>query len=77
MIRLDMSEFTDEDGIRRLLGAAPGEGDERGELTDKIHDNPSSLIMFFHLCSNILQESLRSLFSNSRWTQKQKRDRFF
>jgi len=45
MIRFDMSEYTGEDGLRRLLGAAPGEGNERGELTDKVHDNPSSLIL--------------------------------
>jgi ATP-dependent Clp protease ATP-binding subunit ClpA len=45
MIRLDMSEYTDEVGIRRLLGAPPGEGDERGELTDKIHDAPASLVL--------------------------------
>ena len=45
MIRLDMSEYTDETGLRRLLGAPPGEGDERGELTDKIHDNPSSVVL--------------------------------
>ncbi len=45
MIRLDMSEYTDEIGIRRLLGAPPGEGNERGELTDKIHDAPASLVL--------------------------------
>lgn len=45
MIRLDMSEYTDENGLKRLLGAAPGEGNERGELTDKIHDNPASLVL--------------------------------
>jgi ATP-dependent Clp protease ATP-binding subunit ClpA len=45
MIRLDMSEYTDEDGLRRLLGAPPGQGQERGELTDKIHDNPASLVL--------------------------------
>lgn len=45
IIRLDMSEYTDEDGVRRLLGAPPGEGAERGELTDKIHDNPASLVL--------------------------------
>ena len=45
MIRLDMSEYTDETGVRRLLGAPPGEGKERGELTDKIHDNPASLVL--------------------------------
>lgn len=45
MIRLDMSEYTDANGLKRLLGAAPGEGDERGMLTDKIHDNPASLVL--------------------------------
>lgn len=45
MIRLDMSEYTDEIGMRRLLGAPPGEGNERGELTDKIHDAPASLVL--------------------------------
>jgi ATP-dependent Clp protease ATP-binding subunit ClpC len=45
MIRLDMSEYTDDDGVKRLLGAPPGEGSERGELTDKVHDNPASLIL--------------------------------
>lgn len=34
MIRLDMSEYTDESGVERLLG-----------LTDKIHDNPSALVL--------------------------------
>ncbi len=45
MTRLDMSEYADEAGVRRLLGAPPGAGTERGELTDKIHDHPSSLIL--------------------------------
>ncbi len=45
MIRLDMSEYSDDAGVRRLLGALPGEGQERGELTDKIHDNPASLVL--------------------------------
>lgn len=45
MIRLDMSEFTTQDGLRRLLGAPPGQGNEPGELTDKIIDNPSSLVL--------------------------------
>ncbi|HUD44237.1 MAG TPA: ATP-dependent Clp protease ATP-binding subunit [Patescibacteria group bacterium] len=45
MIRLDMSEYTSVDGERRLLGSAPGEGSERGELTEKIHDHPFSLVL--------------------------------
>lgn len=45
ILRLDMSEYTDDDGVKRLLGAPPGQGDERGELTDKIHDRPVSLVL--------------------------------
>ncbi len=45
MIRLDMSEYSDTEGERRLLGAAPGQGKERGELTDKVADNPFSLVL--------------------------------
>lgn len=45
MIRLDMSEYQDNEGIKRLLGSAPGEGDEKGELTEKIYDNPFSLVL--------------------------------
>lgn len=45
MIRLDMSEYTTEDGVRRLLGSLPGEGEQRGELTEKVSDNPNSLIL--------------------------------
>src|ERR1035437_199603 len=45
MIRLDMSEFVGEEGIRRLLGSGPGEGDEKGQLTEAIYDNPNSLVL--------------------------------
>lgn len=45
IVRLDMSEYADETGLRRLLGAPPGEGEERGELTEKVHDHPYSLIL--------------------------------
>lgn len=45
IIRLDMSEYATADGVKRLLGAPPGQGNERGELTDKVHDNPTSLIL--------------------------------
>lgn len=45
MIRLDMSEYADEEGVKRLLGAPPGEGAERGELTDKVTDNPFSIVL--------------------------------
>lgn len=45
IIRLDMSEYTSENSLKRLLGANPGEGDEKGELTDKIHEHPYSLVL--------------------------------
>ena len=45
MLRFDMSEYEGADGIKRMLGAAAGQGQERGELTDKIHDNPFSLVL--------------------------------
>jgi len=40
-----MSEFIGEEGIKRLLGSGPGEGDEKGQLTEAVYDNPNSLIL--------------------------------
>lgn len=45
VIRLDMSEYQTQDGVKRLLGASPGEGSEKGELTDKVYEHPYSLIL--------------------------------
>ncbi|MDP3987599.1 MAG: ATP-dependent Clp protease ATP-binding subunit [Candidatus Levybacteria bacterium] len=45
MIRLDMSEYTNADSTKRLLGASAGEGDEKGELTEKVYENPFSLVL--------------------------------
>lgn len=44
-IRLDMSEFSGEDGMRRLLGSGPGQGDEKGQLTEPVYDSPYSLVL--------------------------------
>ncbi len=44
MLRFDMSEYKGEEGIKRLLGATPGEGSEKGEI-EKVYDNPFSLIL--------------------------------
>jgi ATP-dependent Clp protease ATP-binding subunit ClpC len=44
MIRLDMSEFTGVEGKKKLLGSAPGEGSEKGEL-EMVYDNPNSLVL--------------------------------
>ncbi|MCL4354933.1 AAA family ATPase [Patescibacteria group bacterium] len=45
MLRLDMSEYATEEGAKRLLGSLPGEEEQPGELTDKIYDNPYTLVL--------------------------------
>lgn len=45
IIRLDMSEYTSNDGVRRLLGSPPGENNEKGELTESIYEHPFSLVL--------------------------------
>ncbi len=45
IIRFDMSEYQSVDAMKRLLGSSPGEGDERGELTDRVHDHPYCLVL--------------------------------
>lgn len=45
LVRLDMSEFSGDDGMRRLLGSGPGQGDERGQLTEPVYDSPYSLVL--------------------------------
>jgi len=49
MIRLDMSEYADIGGQIRLLGSLPGQGEERGELTEKVRDNPFCLVLLDEL----------------------------
>jgi len=44
MLRFDMSEYKGEEGVKRLLGATPGEGSEKGEI-EKVYDNPFSLVL--------------------------------
>lgn len=64
MIRLDMSEYSEEGSLKRLLGSMPGETDAPGELTDKILDNPFSLVLldeFEKASSNILNLFLQIL----------------
>ena len=45
LVRLDMSEFAGNDGMKRLLGSTPGEGDEKGQLTEPVYDTPYSLVL--------------------------------
>lgn len=75
IIRLDMSEYADNDGIKRLLGALPGQGDERGELTDKIHDNPYSLVLLdeFEKANPQILDLFLQVFEDGRLTDNKGR----
>ena len=73
MIRFDMSEYSDADGVRRLLGALPGEGEGRGELTDKVKDNPSSLILLdeFEKADTKIHDLFLQVLDDGRLTDNQ------
>ena len=47
MIRFDMSEYMEKHSVAKLVGAPPGYVgyDEAGQLTEKVHRNPYSLIL--------------------------------
>lgn len=66
MIRLDMSEYIGEDGIRRLLG----DGEQRGELTEKIHDHPSALVLLdeFEKADQLVLNLLLQVLEDGRLT---------
>lgn len=70
MIRLDMSEYTGADGVKRLLGAPPGEGTEKGELTDKIYENPFSLVLLdeFEKANSMILDLFLQVFEDGRLT---------
>jgi ATP-dependent Clp protease ATP-binding subunit ClpC len=48
VIRVDMSEFMEKHSVSRLIGSPPGYVgyDEGGQLTEKIKNNPFSVILF-------------------------------
>lgn len=70
MIRLDMSEYASEDGARRLLGSMPGEDGQPGELTDKIYDNPYSLLLLdeFEKANPKILDLFLQVFDDGRLT---------
>lgn len=70
MLRFDMSEYVDETGIHRLLGAGPGEGQEWGELTEKIFDNPFSLVLLdeFEKANPHILDLFLQVFDDGRLT---------
>ena len=51
IIRINMSEYQTPDSINRLIGAPPGTGgfEEGGEFTEKVRQNPYSLILLDEL----------------------------
>jgi ATP-dependent Clp protease ATP-binding subunit ClpC len=68
IIRVDMSEFMDKHTVSRLIGSPPGYVgyEEGGQLTEKVKNNPFSVILFdeiekahkdvFHIFLQILDE---------------------
>ncbi len=48
MLRFDMSEFMEKHSVSRLIGAPPGYigFEESGQLTEKVHRKPYSVILF-------------------------------
>jgi ATP-dependent Clp protease ATP-binding subunit ClpC len=48
VIRVDMSEFMEKHSVSRLIGSSPGYVgyDEGGQLTEKVKNNPFSVILF-------------------------------
>jgi len=48
VVRVDMSEFMDKHNVAKLIGAPPGYVgyDEGGQLTEKIKNNPFSVVLF-------------------------------
>jgi len=75
MLRFDMSEYSSEDGLRRLLGSPPGQGDQRGELTDKIHDQPSSLVLLdeFEKANPLIHNLFLQVLDDGRLTDNRGR----
>ena len=69
-LRFDMSEFAGSEGRKRLLGAPPGEGDEKGQLTEAIYDNPYSLVLLdeFEKADSEILDLFLQVFDDGRLT---------
>ena len=66
MIRFDMSEYSTNDSVKRLLGGLP---DEQG-LTDKVFEQPFSLILLdeFEKASPLIIDLFLQVFDDGRLT---------
>ncbi|MBI2074920.1 MAG: ATP-dependent Clp protease ATP-binding subunit [Candidatus Levybacteria bacterium] len=76
MITLDMGSYKDSVSVYRLIGSPPGTSDQPGELTEKVRENPFSLILldeFEKASSNILDVFL-SIFEDGRLTDSKGRN---
>jgi ATP-dependent Clp protease ATP-binding subunit ClpC len=51
VVRVDMSEFMEKHNVSRLIGSPPGYVgyDEGGQLTEKIKNNPFSVVLFYEI----------------------------
>ena len=72
IIRLDMSEFNQENSVYRLIGAPPGLSDykEGGQLTEAVRANPFSLILLDELekAHSKILEIFLAIFDEGRIT---------
>lgn len=70
LVRVDMSEFSGEDGMKRLLGSPPGEGDEKGQLTEPVYDTPYSLMLLdeFEKADQKILDLFLQVFDDGRLT---------
>ena len=60
LIRVDMSEFQEKHSLSRLIGSPPGYVgyNEGGQLTEKVRNNPYSLVLF-----DEIEKSHRDIFN--------------
>lgn len=68
MVRLDMGTYKDAQSLSRLIGSAPGQGEDAGQLSLAVRAQPSSLVLLDELekaNSNILDVFL-SVFDDGK-----------
>ncbi|MDE6472938.1 MAG: AAA family ATPase, partial [Ureaplasma sp.] len=75
IIRFDMSEFNHEHSDQRLIGAPPGYVgyDSGGELTNKVKENPFSVLLFDEIekAHNKILDKFLQILEDGRLTSSQ------
>ena len=70
IVRLDMSEFQEEEAINRLIGPPPGESGfaSGGQLTEAVRKNPFSLVLLDEIekAHQKVQEAFLAIFDEGR-----------